>query len=84
MEPQSAYCEVWTEHLSVIYIIIIIIIIIIIKPANAHNIYSRLVFMNSRFGGTRWGTALQAERSRVRFPMVSIEIFIDIIFPTAL
>ena len=29
------------------------------------------------------GTALQAGRSRVRFPMVSLEFFIDIILPTA-
>jgi hypothetical protein len=27
---------------------------------------------------------LQARRSRVRFPMVSLEFFIDIILPTAL
>ena len=31
-----------------------------------------------------WGTVLQAGRSRVRFPMVSLEFFIDIILPTAL
>ena len=30
------------------------------------------------------GTALQAERSRVRFLMVSLEFFIDIILPAAL
>jgi hypothetical protein len=29
-------------------------------------------------------TALQAGRSRVRFPMVSLEFFIDIILPAAL
>ena len=31
-----------------------------------------------------WGTALQAGRSRVRFPIVSFEFFIDIILPAAL
>ena len=30
------------------------------------------------------GTALKAERSRVRFPMLSLEFFIDIILPAAL
>ena len=30
------------------------------------------------------GTALQAGRSRVRFPMVSLEFFINVIFPVAL
>jgi hypothetical protein len=38
--------------------------------------------------GTRWrsglGTALQTGRSRDRFPMVSLEFFIEIILPTAL
>jgi len=31
-----------------------------------------------------WGTALQVGRSRVRFPMVSLEFFIDVILPVAL
>jgi len=31
-----------------------------------------------------WGTALQAGRSRFRFPMVSLKFFIDIILPAAL
>jgi hypothetical protein len=31
-----------------------------------------------------WGNTLQAWRSRVRFPMVSLEFFIDIIPPAAL
>ena len=31
-----------------------------------------------------WGTALHAGRSRVRFPMLSLEFFIDIILPAAL
>jgi hypothetical protein len=38
--------------------------------------------------GTRWrsgwGTALQTVRLRVRFPMVSLDFFIDIIIPVAL
>jgi hypothetical protein len=39
-------------------------------------------------GGMRWhswlSTALQVERSWVQFPMVSLELFIDIILPAAL
>ena len=35
-------------------------------------------------GAVRWGTALQAGRSRVRFPMVSLDFLIDIILPAAL
>jgi hypothetical protein len=38
----------------------------------------------SRGGVVGWGSALQTERSRVRFPMASLEIFIDIIPPAAL
>jgi len=42
-----------------------------------------------QFGGTRWRSwlrhcVLQARRSRVRFPMVVLEFFIDIILPSAL
>jgi hypothetical protein len=35
-------------------------------------------------GAVGSGTALQTARSRVRFPMVSLEFFIDIILPAAL
>jgi hypothetical protein len=35
-------------------------------------------------GAVGWGTALQVGRSRVRFPMVSLDFFIDIILPAAL
>ena len=35
-------------------------------------------------GAVGWDTALQAERSQVRFPMVLLEFFIDIILPAAL
>ena len=35
-------------------------------------------------GAVGWGTVLQAGRSRIRFPMVSLEFFIDIILPAAL
>jgi hypothetical protein len=38
----------------------------------------------TRGGAFGWGTVLQAGRSRVRFPMVSLEFFIDIILPAAL
>ena len=34
-------------------------------------------------GAVGWGTALPAGKSRVRFPMVSLEFFIDIILPAA-
>jgi hypothetical protein len=35
-------------------------------------------------GAVGWGTALQIGRSRVRFPMMSLEFSIDIILPAAL
>jgi hypothetical protein len=38
----------------------------------------------SERGAVGWCTALQARNSRVRFPMVSLEFFIDIILPAAL
>jgi hypothetical protein len=38
----------------------------------------------ARGGAFGWGTALQAERSWVRYPMVSLEFFIDIILSAVL
>ena len=57
------------------------------------NLFRRLVKKDFKVllltGGIRgdavgWDTALKAGRSRVRFPMVSLEFFIDIILPAAL
>ena len=49
-------------------------------------IFIRLCFFygRARGGAVGWGTALQAGRSLVRFPMVSLEFFIDIILLAAL
>jgi len=44
--------------------------------------YNACMYPGVRGGAV--GTALQAGRSRVRFPMVSLEFFIDIILPAAL
>jgi hypothetical protein len=43
-----------------------------------------LVAYHSRDGSVGWGSALQAGRSRFRFPMVSMEFFVDLIFPATL
>ena len=43
-----------------------------------------LQFLGARGGAVGLGTALQVGRLRVRFPMVSLEFFIDIILPAAL
>jgi len=40
--------------------------------------------LGARGSAVDWGTALNVGRSRVRFPMVSLEFFIDIILPAAL
>ena len=41
-------------------------------------------YSGTRRGAVSWGTALQATSSCVRFPMVSLEFFIDILLPTVL
>jgi len=38
--------------------------------------------VTTRGGAVCWGTALQAGRSRVLFPLLSLEFFIDIIYDT--
>ena len=53
-------------------------------------IYSHILFFyyisyfEARGGAVGWGTALQTGRLRVRFPIMSLEFFIDIILPAAL
>jgi len=42
------------------------------------------VIIGVRGDAVGWGTTLQAGRPRFRFPMVSLEFFIDIILPVAL
>ena len=62
-----------------------------LQHAGLASLYGRAVLNNThcsgedaRGGAVSWGTALQVGKSRVRFPMVSLEFFIDIIHPAAL
>jgi hypothetical protein len=48
------------------------------------NIFAATLHIGARGGAVGLGTALQAGRSWFRFPMVSLEFFINIILPTAL
>jgi hypothetical protein len=48
-----------------------------------NNVPCQYLFIFCTFEN-RWGTALQAGMSRVRFPMVSPEFLIDIIIPDGL
>jgi hypothetical protein len=53
--------------------------------ATFYMIFTIIYLEKGARGGTVcWGTALQAGRSRVRFPIVSLEFFIDTILPAAL
>jgi hypothetical protein len=55
----------------------------ILIGSNTHGVRIRY-FPRIRDDAFGWGSALQVWRSRVRFPMVSLEFFIDIILPAAL
>ena len=48
------------------------------------DIYEHYICDWARGGAVGWGSALQAGRSRVQLPMISLEFFIDIILPGAL
>jgi hypothetical protein len=49
------------------------------------NILTELItLLGARGGAIGWGTALQVGRSRVRFPVVSLEFSIDTFLPAAL
>jgi len=41
-------------------------------------------YVGTRGAANCWGTALQTRRSRILFPMVSLEFLIDTILPAAL
>jgi hypothetical protein len=45
------------------------------------NFFTLSTLQSARDGAVDLGTALQTEKSRDRFPMVSLEFFIDIILP---
>jgi hypothetical protein len=49
-----------------------------------HKAETLLFILGARGGAVGWDIALQAGRSRVWFPMVSLEFFIDINLPAAL
>jgi hypothetical protein len=58
-----------------------------VVPTEDYNVkFNRRVPQNmgARGGAVVEGTALQTRRSRDRFPMMSLEFFIDIILPAAL
>ena len=48
------------------------------------NIFSLVSSLYTFNIALKWGTALQARRSRVRFPIVSLGFLIDTVFPAAL
>ena len=54
------------------------------RLSKQHNLEKWKLISFSLGGAVGWGTALQAGESRVQFPMVSLEFFIDIILPAAL
>jgi len=58
---------------------------ILVKNMKGKQYFETLAIDGGARGSTvGWGTALQVGRSRVRFPMVSLKLFIYIILPAAL
>jgi hypothetical protein len=56
-----------------------------LKGAGVARIYlSVRRMLGARGSAVAWGTALQTGRSRVRFPIMSLEFFIDVILPAVL
>jgi hypothetical protein len=75
---KTVYEKLHNLYSSPLIIIIIIIIIVVV-------IRIILVWEHKEEGARGgWGTALQAGKSQVQFPMVSLECFNDIIIPAAL
>ena len=68
------HCMVWLKQ--PLYIIVLY--------SMAQIIVGTIGKEGARGSAVGWGTALQVGRSRVRFPMLSLEFFIDVILPAAL
>jgi hypothetical protein len=58
--------------------------IIVCPGSRMHHVYCGMSVSTCKGGGGRYGTTLQTGKSRVRFPMVSLEFFSYINFPVAL
>ena len=58
-------------------------LLVVYKLKSTWNFVRQGYHIGVRSGAVGWGTALQVGRSRVRFRMVSLEFFIDIILPAA-
>jgi hypothetical protein len=71
----SKHIRLWVAQRSVLFFR---------KTTLLHTITCLLMVRGVRGGAVGWGTALQAVRSRVRFPMESLESFCDLILPVAL
>jgi len=58
----------------------------IVNHTEAKPCFLRVTYdtLGARGSAVGWGTALQVGRSRVRFPMMSLEFFIDIILPDSI
>jgi hypothetical protein len=51
----------------------------VLQRAHANDFQGPIDYFGARGGAVSWGTALQAGKSRVRFPMVSLKFFIEVI-----
>jgi hypothetical protein len=76
----SARYTSWRTQLNK-HISLTLLIILVTSSANYFSIHP---LMGARGRTVGWDTALQVGKSRVQFPVVSMEFFIDIILPTAL
>jgi hypothetical protein len=54
------------------------------RKVRSNTIRIQYIVLGVRGGAVGSGTALQTGRSRVRFPMESLELFSDLILPVAL
>ena len=82
---QSEYF--WVKHAYSVQRIQILLQILKICQCNFYKKEYWIQISHFRYycgGAVGWGTALQVGRSRVLFPMVSLEFFIDIILLAAL
>ena len=72
------------EHFNLLLIIFKVINLLTYSTTKYIIFHPPNKLLGPRGGAVGWGTALQVGRSLVRFPMVSVEFFIEIILPITL
>jgi hypothetical protein len=76
--------KTWFSENQVTLLLLLLLLLLWTVSLLLLSLLLLILLLGACDGAVGWGTALQAGRSRVRFPTVSLEFFNDIILPATL